>query len=65
MNDTVGTIGMFAEVEQPKKNMKRVDVRLPGEVVHHLEEYAMLLGVSTSEVVRWMVIYGLEQRRFR
>lgn len=63
MTDKLGTIGMFAELEpSPKKNMKRVDVRLPSEVSQALEDYAFHLGLSTSEVVRMLVIDGLEVR---
>lgn len=63
MTDAVGTIGMFAEVDKPaKKNMERVDVRLPREVAQVLEGYAFHIGLSTSELVRFMVIEGLEKR---
>lgn len=64
MSDEVGSIGMFAELaDQPsRRNMKRVDVRLPEEVLMDLESYAQRVGLSTSEVVRWLVVDGLERR---
>jgi metal-responsive CopG/Arc/MetJ family transcriptional regulator len=64
MTDAWGSIGMFAELTDPpnRKNMKRVDVRLPEEVLMQLESYAQRVGLSTSEVVRWLVVEGLERR---
>lgn len=49
------------ETEKPK--MQRVDCRLPQEVIIRLEARALDLGVSVSELVRWMVIRELDRTR--
>lgn len=48
--------------ETKKSLMKRVDVRLPEQLATAVEDYAFYRGISTSELVRWFVIEGLERR---
>jgi metal-responsive CopG/Arc/MetJ family transcriptional regulator len=50
------------EVKEKKSHMKRVDVRLPEQLVTAIDDYAFSRGISTSELVRWFVIEGLERR---
>jgi hypothetical protein len=50
---------MMAKSETER--MVRVDLRLPKELVARLEDYAFALGLSTSEVLRWMVISELRR----